>query len=85
MGSHGTCRLGPMRPADEGSPPRCFPPLFFRRRALRILTGGGGIIVSGSNRESASGSRFNWNRVMSNDSRDSDVFLLGVGYRWGAR
>jgi hypothetical protein len=29
--------------------------------------------------------RFNWNRVMSNDSRDSDVFLLGVGYRWAAR
>jgi hypothetical protein len=28
--------------------------------------------------------RFNWNRVMSNDSRDSDVFLLGVGYRWAA-
>jgi hypothetical protein len=29
--------------------------------------------------------RFNWNRVMSNDNRDSDVFLLGVGYRWAAR
>lgn len=29
--------------------------------------------------------RFNWNRVMSNDSRDSDIFLLGVGYRWAAR
>jgi len=29
--------------------------------------------------------RFNWNRVMSNDSRDSDDFLLGVGYRWAAR
>ena len=26
--------------------------------------------------------RFNWNRVMSNDSRDSDIFLLGLGYRW---
>ena len=26
--------------------------------------------------------RFNWNRVMSNDSRDTDIFLLGVGYRW---
>lgn len=26
--------------------------------------------------------RFNWNRVMSNDSRDSDLFLLGLGYRW---
>ncbi|PJB33206.1 MAG: hypothetical protein CO109_00520 [Deltaproteobacteria bacterium CG_4_9_14_3_um_filter_65_9] len=29
--------------------------------------------------------RFNWNRVMSNDSRDSDNFLLGLGYRWGRR
>jgi len=29
--------------------------------------------------------RFHWNRVMSNDSRDSDNFLLGVGYRWGRR
>jgi len=29
--------------------------------------------------------RFLWNRVMSNDSRDSDMFLLGVGYRWGRR
>lgn len=27
--------------------------------------------------------RFNWNRVMSNDSRDTDIFLLGLGYRWG--
>ena len=27
-------------------------------------------------------SRFNWNRVMSNDSRDTDMFLLGLGYRW---
>jgi hypothetical protein len=26
--------------------------------------------------------RFNWNRVMSNDSRDTDLFLLGLGYRW---
>jgi len=26
--------------------------------------------------------RFNWNRVMSNDSRDTDIFLLGFGYRW---
>jgi len=26
--------------------------------------------------------RFNWNRVMSNDSRDTDNFLLGVGRRW---
>jgi hypothetical protein len=26
--------------------------------------------------------RFNWNRVMSNDDRDSDIFLLGLGYRW---
>jgi hypothetical protein len=26
--------------------------------------------------------RFNWNRVMSNDSRDTDIFLLGIGYRW---
>ena len=26
--------------------------------------------------------RFNWNRVMSNDSRDTDIFLLGLGYRW---
>ena len=26
--------------------------------------------------------RFNWNRVMSNDSRDTDMFLLGLGYRW---
>jgi len=26
--------------------------------------------------------RFNWNRVMSNDSRDADMFLLGLGYRW---
>jgi hypothetical protein len=29
--------------------------------------------------------RFNWNRVMSNDSRDSDIFLLGVEYQWAAR
>jgi len=29
--------------------------------------------------------RFNWNRVMSNDNRDSDVFVLGVGYRWAER
>jgi hypothetical protein len=27
--------------------------------------------------------RFNWNRVMSNDHRDTDNFLLGFGYRWG--
>ena len=27
--------------------------------------------------------RFNWNRVTSNDNHDSDIFLLGVGYRWG--
>lgn len=27
-------------------------------------------------------SRVNWNRVMSNDSRDTDMFLLGIGYRW---
>lgn len=26
--------------------------------------------------------RFNWTRVMSNDSRDTDMFLLGLGYRW---
>jgi hypothetical protein len=26
--------------------------------------------------------RFNWDRVMSNDSRDTDIFLLGLGYRW---
>lgn len=26
--------------------------------------------------------RFNWDRVASNDNRDSDIFLLGVGYRW---
>jgi hypothetical protein len=26
--------------------------------------------------------RFHWNRVMSNDSRDTDLFLLGLGYRW---
>lgn len=26
--------------------------------------------------------RFNWSRVMSNDSRDTDLFLLGLGYRW---
>jgi len=26
--------------------------------------------------------RFNWNRVMSNDNRDTDIFLLGLGYRW---
>jgi hypothetical protein len=26
--------------------------------------------------------RFNWNRVRSNDNRDSDIFLLGLGYRW---
>ena len=26
--------------------------------------------------------RFHWNRVMSNDSRDTDIFLLGFGYRW---
>ncbi len=26
--------------------------------------------------------RFNWNRVMSNDNRDTDMFLLGLGYRW---
>ena len=26
--------------------------------------------------------RFNWDRVESNDNRDSDIFLLGVGYRW---
>ena len=29
--------------------------------------------------------RFNWNRVMSNDNRDTDQFLLGLGYRWAAR
>ena len=29
--------------------------------------------------------RFNWNRVMSNDSRDTDIFVLGLGYRWGRR
>lgn len=29
--------------------------------------------------------RFLWNRVMSNDNRDSDMFLLGAGYRWGRR
>lgn len=26
--------------------------------------------------------RFYWNRVLSNDNRDSDNFLLGLGYRW---
>ena len=26
--------------------------------------------------------RFNWNRVMSNDNRDTDLFLLGLGFRW---
>jgi hypothetical protein len=26
--------------------------------------------------------RFNWNRVTSNYNRDSDIFLLGLGYRW---
>lgn len=29
--------------------------------------------------------RFHWNRVMSNDSRDTDIFVLGLGYRWGRR
>jgi hypothetical protein len=27
--------------------------------------------------------RLNWNRVVSDYNRDSDVFLLGLGYRWG--
>jgi len=26
--------------------------------------------------------RFLWNRVMSNDDRDTDMFLVGLGYRW---
>lgn len=26
--------------------------------------------------------RVNWNRVASNNHRDSDIFVLGVGYRW---
>jgi hypothetical protein len=26
--------------------------------------------------------RINWNRVMSSDNRDTDMFLLGIGYRW---
>ena len=26
--------------------------------------------------------RFNWNRVITSHNRDSDIFLLGVGYRW---
>jgi hypothetical protein len=26
--------------------------------------------------------RFNWNCVRSNDNRDTDIFLLGIGYRW---
>jgi len=25
---------------------------------------------------------FNWNRVMNDENRDSDNFLLGLGYRW---
>jgi len=27
--------------------------------------------------------RFTWNRVVTDYSRDADVFLLGLGYRWG--
>lgn len=27
--------------------------------------------------------RLTWNRVVSNYNRDADIFLLGVGYRWG--
>lgn len=27
--------------------------------------------------------RLNWNRVVSDYNKDSDVFLLGIGYRWG--
>lgn len=26
--------------------------------------------------------RFNWNRVATNSDRDSDIFVLGAGYRW---
>jgi hypothetical protein len=26
--------------------------------------------------------RFHWNRVITNYDRDSDIFLLGIGYRW---
>ncbi len=29
--------------------------------------------------------RFNWDRVANNDDRDTDIFLLGVGYRWAGR
>lgn len=27
--------------------------------------------------------RFTWNRVVSRYNRDADIFLLGLGYRWG--
>ncbi len=27
--------------------------------------------------------RLTWNRVVSNYNRDADIFLLGLGYRWG--
>ncbi len=27
--------------------------------------------------------RFTWNRVISKYNRDADIFLLGLGYRWG--
>jgi len=26
--------------------------------------------------------RFHWNRVATRDERDTDMFVLGVGYRW---
>lgn len=26
--------------------------------------------------------RFSWNRTMTDDDRDTDIFVLGVGYRW---
>ncbi len=27
--------------------------------------------------------RLTWNRILTDNSRDADVFLLGFGYRWG--
>ncbi len=27
--------------------------------------------------------RFNWNRVMTGNDHDTDIFVLGAGYRWG--
>jgi len=62
------------------------PPAFVTLRPFRDLDIAGLLTVTTSYRFFDHWfTRFNWNRVMSNDSRDSDVFLLGVGYRWAAR